>query len=796
MLNLIVSSGILLIVVLFVGIGLLRGRKQQKTYAWIRLLSLVVSAAVAVVASIFAARGLMNLALGMIPFGGDLQDAITGSPLLTESIGALLAMLLAPSLFFVLFWIVKGILGAISRRVARKLIRKELAKAEQAASLAAEEPVSQTAEASAEETAEVATAAEAVAEAETGTVDEAVVEAEPISVEPVELPKKDKKAKKTKKFAILRTEKASPIGMLCGALCGLVLCLVWLVPVVGPLSQATRAVDTLMENSSASVGQTIGEISDQTVGSTGVRALNMMGVGKIYTLLTSQPVNGEWTNLSRELDVVASIGNGVSAVRNPELSRSDAAKQVLAVEDSFERAQLIPTLISEVLGTATDHWNRGESFLGIAKPSFGGEEMGDMMDAVWNCLSTADTPTLKQDVGTVVHVLAIVVERDAWQEMKANPLSALEDQELSRPVIYELLSNDHISPLVGEIAEISIQTLGRSLDADLTGIELNTASIQNKEAEAIAISNVFGKAVDLMDYMQEHPTTDGNTIRMVGPLLDALSATEMAGKQTAATLLQTLLESEKIYTAIGYTKDEASRLAATINEKAVTSGYEPLMLSVGQMLEVVQLSAQGGKNNAEMDQKIQTLMKDLTPESAAILQTSATPGVMSGHGVPEQSAAPTASMVSNLFGNLSTAKENGMSEEEYQSEAKATTNMLNLAMNANKSESSSMFGEESATGKTANEFVEEVFSSKVISQTMVETVYANGAEEDPVLNPLNSGRTLQETEREELLGALNEQWNGATEEQKADAEYQKQYIAMGSMMNLTIQITDSGITAA
>lgn len=766
MLNLMVSSAILLIVFLFVGVGVLRGRKHHRTYAWIHLASLVLAVAVSAVASIFAARGLVNLALKLIPFGNRFQDVASESPLLIESIGALLAMLLAPGLFFVLFWIVKAILGSVSRRVARGLIQKELSEESEKTAEKPTEPI----------------------------LEETDNEKETTEVLPEEAERKpSKKTKKQKKFAVLKTEKTS-LGMLCGALCGLALCFVWLVPAVGPLSAADRMMDMVTQNSS-SVSQTVGEIGEQVVGSAGVRIVRNMGGDAMYSLLTSQRVNGKWTDLSKESEVLYTVGNAVTAVRNTDVSRGEAAKQVRDVEDAFENAQLIPTLVSETLGMANEHWNRGEDFLGISKPSFGGSAMSDLLDATWNCLSDTDLPTLKQDVGTVVRVVSMLIEQDAWKTMTDNPLLALENQELSEPVIYELLANDHLRPLVGDMAKISLQTMGTQLGVDFSTVEFNTASIRDQSREAKAIAGVFAKAADLLRYMEENPSTDGTTIRMIGPLLDALSATEMAGQQTSASLLKGLLESETIYAAMGYTKEEASRLAETVNAKANTVGYEPLN-AVGQMFEVVQLSAKDGTNNAEMDQKIQSLMQDLTPESASVLQTTATPSMMTGHGVPQQSAEPTASMISDLFGNLSKAKENGMSEEEYQSEAKATTNLLNLAMNTGSSENSSLFGSDSATGKTADEFIGEVFSSSVISQTMVETVYANGTESDPVVDPLQSQRTVNETEKQEILDALNNQWENATEEQKADSDYQKQYIAMGSMLNMSVQITASGIVVA
>ena len=81
----------------------------------------------------------------------------------------------------------------------------------------------------------------------------------------------------------------------------------------------------------------------------------------------------------------------------------------------------------------------------------------------------------------------------------------------------------------------------------------------------------------------------------------------------------------------------------------------------------------------------------------------------------------------------------------------------------------------------------------MVSQTIVEAVYKDGAA-DPKVDPLNSQKNLKPEEHQELLDALNSHWADASEEEKASEEYRKNYIAIGAMVNMEIQITDGGIT--
>ena len=54
-------------------------------------------------------------------------------------------------------------------------------------------------------------------------------------------------------------------------------------------------------------------------------------------------------------------------------------------------------------------------------------------------------------------------------------------------------------------------------------------------------------------------------------------------------------------------------------------------------------------------------------------------------------------------------------------------------------------------------------------------------------------KTFSEEEQTEVLNALNEQWNSASEEEKSSEDYQKTYLAVGAILNIPIQITEGGV---
>jgi hypothetical protein len=122
--------------------------------------------------------------------------------------------------------------------------------------------------------------------------------------------------------------------------------------------------------------------------------------------------------------------------------------------------------------------------------------------------------------------------------------------------------------------------------------------------------------------------------------------------------------------------------------------------------------------------------------------------------------------------------------------------MMSIAMSAGSSGSTSTFGENSATNITATEFVDRAAGSVVISETLVNTVY--GEEESAKVDPLASNRTLSDDEKGELVGAIDAKWQTQLEtsnDEAANAEYQKVLTSVASIVNVNIAFTAGGVVA-
>ena len=305
--------------------------------------------------------------------------------------------------------------------------------------------------------------------------------------------------------------------------------------------------------------------------------------------------------------------------------------------------------------------------------------------------------------------------------------------------------------------------------------------VQNKESEAKLLARAYAQAYGLMDKMSESTFGVKDMVAEMGPVLDSFALTESVGPVKTAYILKAMLESETVHDKIGFSVIEAANSADSISKNAVTKSYAAMLNSLMLAVDVVESASDPHVNTNEAVEK---MLADLTPESAEVLQTISTPAVMKNYGVPEKSAKPTSELMSDTFGNLADAKENGMSDEEYAKESAAVSNMMSVAMS---SKGGAVFGENSATGITSDQFVDDIMNSTVMSNTLIEKVYGDG--DEPKIDPLASERSMSEEENTSFMTSLNNKWNASDKSESTKREI----VAIASIMNVKVNVTDSGV---
>lgn len=305
--------------------------------------------------------------------------------------------------------------------------------------------------------------------------------------------------------------------------------------------------------------------------------------------------------------------------------------------------------------------------------------------------------------------------------------------------------------------------------------------ITNRDHEADALAHAFAVVYGMTADLKGDSFNTKSLIGKFGPALDSFTMTETIGAEKTGLVLKAVLQSKTVHDQLGMSVIDATNTANSIIENSGKKDYATIMESLTGIIEVLEAASDKGTSTKEAVDK---MLDNLTPEAANVMQTMATPNVVKNYGVPENNAEPVANMISDTFGNLQ-----DVPAEEYDKEAAAVADMMNVMMAMGSGGSSSTFGgEESDTQLSADEYVSNVMDSKAMSKTLVDTVYGEG--DEPKVDPMNSGRNLASNERTELLESLNSKWAASPK----DEATKRQIVAIAAMMNMVVEVTDAGVT--
>ena len=305
--------------------------------------------------------------------------------------------------------------------------------------------------------------------------------------------------------------------------------------------------------------------------------------------------------------------------------------------------------------------------------------------------------------------------------------------------------------------------------------------ITNREHEADALAHAFAVVYGMVGDITGDSFNTKSLIGKFGPALDSFTMTETIGAGKTGLVLTAVLQSKTVHDQLGMSVIDATNTANSIVENSGKKDYASIMASLTGIIDVLEAASDKGTSTKEA---VDMMLDNLTPEAANVMQTMATPNVVKNYGVPENNAEPVANMISDTFGNLQ-----DVPAEEYDKEAAAVADMMNVMMAMGSGGSNGTFGgEDSDTQLSADEYVSNVMDSKAMSKTLVDTVYGEG--DEPKVDPMNSGRNLGSNEKAELLESLNSKWAASPK----DETTKRQIVAIAAMMNMVVEVTDAGVT--
>ena len=826
MFGVVFSVAFVVIALLAMLIGALKAKKKAWQFSVVRMVQTAFSALLGALLSSLISWFSVKALLSLLPLG-EIGNMINDFPSVMDAVTAIAAMLIAPVIFLPVYAIIKAIARIFTKMLTRLLIKWTASK-------------------------EKKKPADVSESEEKGDAQE--------YYEKLQSDSKEKKAKK--EFELSRS---NWISALCGAACGLITLCVLATPVVGTLEVVDGVISMPLHSAAAEDGsegsEMVADIVDASANNAGTVTVKVLGGGVVYDIMTSHNVGGRIATFRHEATAIKALTNAFSA--HPSDSNQTKAARVREIPKAFKKSVIFPVLLSELASGATDAWESGDAFYGMEKPDFG-EELNPLMMSTIGCFADSNVDTIKEDVYTVSDVIAVLIEKDSFDEFYEDPISLFKNEETMSGVFFDLLENERLHVLVDGLSDLGISALLNNM-----GVPKNTADLYpeliaeiglvygaNEEelaqsyadifdryglrvsveicaqaakeyisggdifawiaenvvagrqdfvekTEIVCINDIIGgrnfvadrrnesqrmaHAFSVMSGIKDDLSGDvENTIHLTGPMLESFAATETIGREKADLILKALLQSNTVHESVGMTVIEADDTADDMAESAIVKGYVPVMNSLEKIVAVFNAAADDGKDTRVA---VRELLADLTPDNANMISNVTTPNVVTNYGARPESAKPISVLISDTFTNLAATKEQGISDEEYEKEALAVSDMMNVLMATNVS-GKSTFGEGSKTGTSAAEFVDNMMDSTVTVGTVVDKVYGDG--DQPALDPMLTESVMEENERAEFIEALNNRYQNSDKTEQTEREI----ISVASLMNVEVCIVDGAVVLA
>lgn len=216
-------------------------------------------------------------------------------------------------------------------------------------------------------------------------------------------------------------------------------------------------------------------------------------------LITDFKVRGVKTHLEDELGAVASFGCNIYNLSKTELAEygEHEAIVILAVADSFDRSELLPTIVGEVIYNATDAWIEGEDFLGIQKPN-AGELFNPFLDVLFEILheDSQDTSALQADIRTIANMISTLAKHEIFAHL-SDPdalISKLDGAGAINDLVTCLGSNESMKVLIPEITNLGIRAIADTLGIPADSVEIYETFMDDVADDLNELKSLSGEA--------------------------------------------------------------------------------------------------------------------------------------------------------------------------------------------------------------------------------------------------------------------------------------------------------------
>ncbi len=394
----------------------------------------------------------------------------------------------------------------------------------------------------------------------------------------------------------------------------------------------------------------------------------------------------------------------------------------LKAEEAFEQlATVLPSFVS----------NEEEK---LPLPQCVQSVLSDVLDDV-------DTP---MEPAKFLEAIQLCAEKTGFSTGNATTLSDPESMKTERVTVADMqLDSEQVAANLPNLNKDAItESLSTVLDA--------ASSLLAGGEEGINVEDALNALTGIQSAIEE----------LDRPVADA-PATENK-PSTNQNIVNGLLNSDTVKDALPVDKEVIGDLAGNLGGTTEDTA-NVLNDLTGLVTAIMAVIDESGDTEAAKEQ-LSDVLGNLSPAGAQMISKTLTVDLFTKLGMPEEVADDLAPLFSGFFSDLANAKENKLNKKEFEQEAHALQVLLEMAldMEQNDTESDHYFGEDGRLGITAQELVENVLSSKVLTHNLLKVTIVNAdgmrfvVKEDCFT--LLDYDSMPEEDRAALIAALNAYW--------------------------------------
>lgn len=339
----------------------------------------------------------------------------------------------------------------------------------------------------------------------------------------------------------LRHPSLRAAGLPLGALNGLLVVIVTMIPLCGFLAMGGRIIDHFVDTAEKYQSTTIDDALDEMDVTKSdlsrlsreievhpvVLIVNAFAGNRVFDELTvanldSTQTHGKTVQMDLEEGIDGLISAGVAGVTafesfdNEDYTSAD--KQLLYdTADRVLESEWVSMLATDTIVTVSTRWKNNEEFIGMARPSINAT-IDPTFNKVLDILSKETSETIEEDLHTIMDVVGDFLVADLLSEDSLDPAAmaqSIQASGLLNTTLAKLETNPRLCPLVGELRTLSVRLVTEMLGVDelkngkyademnMVADELNNALNMPEAERHTAVQNALNTA--FKDYGIEVP---------------------------------------------------------------------------------------------------------------------------------------------------------------------------------------------------------------------------------------------------------------------------------------------------